>query len=222
MERSYKIEMNINNNSIKNNYQDVLRSWEQRATSWDFQKKFEQLELPGYSKQGKLPIRFYGEQYFISPQDGGVYHRDQKKKAEFDIAISIYSFLFHSIENPRHADAWVPFREVKRAGPFDAAFKRTILQPFAAAFEGKLDQLKRAGEELGFQSIPYGDVGFQAIAFHQVPIQFLFWDGDDEFASQANILFDGEITDYVHEETVVLLAKEGTRRLMDEASVLFG
>lgn len=212
--------MDIVNEAVRNNnYADVLRSWEQRAISWDFQKKYEQLGLPGYSKQGKLPIQFYGEQYFISPQDGGVYYADQKKKAGFDIAISIYSFLFHSVENPRHADAWVPFREVKRAGPFNEAFKRNVLKPFAAAFEGKLDQLKKAGEQLGFQPISYGDAGFQAMVFHQVPIQFLFWDGDDEFASQTNILFDGEITDFVHEETVVLLAAEGTRRLMDAITV---
>ncbi len=51
-------------------------------------------------------------------------------------------------------------------------------------------------------------------AFPCIPLQFIFWDGDDEFPAQANILFDKNITDFTHEETVVLIAEEGVDRFL--------
>lgn len=205
---------------VKNNYKEVIISWEQKAVEWDFKKKYEQLGLTGYTEEKMLPITFYGMDYWINRENGGIYKAGKEGKAGFDTAMSIYSLFFHSVESPRNTGIWVPFRDVKRAAPFTKAFKRTILEPFSAAFEGKLDKLLEAGEMLGFERISHSDAGFQAMAFSCMPVQFLFWDGDEEFPAQANILFDSEITDYIHEETVVLIAGEGTKRLMKAAGVL--
>jgi len=204
---------------VKNNYKDVIISWEQKAVEWDFKTKYEQLGLVGYTKEKMLPITFYGKEYWINRENGGIYKAGEERKAGFDTAMSIYSLFFHSVEHPRNAGIWVPFRDVKRAAPFTEAFKRTVLQPFSATFEGRLEKLLMAGEKLGFERITHSDAGFQAMAFSCMPVQFLFWDGDEEFPAQANILFDSEITDYIHEETVVLIAGEGTKRLMGTAGV---
>ena len=50
-----------------------------------------------------------------------------------------------------------------------------------------------------------------------MPLTVLFWDGDEEFEAQANILFDADITDFIHEETVVCVAADLVRRLAEEA-----
>jgi hypothetical protein len=55
-----------------------------------------------------------------------------------------------------------------------------------------------------------------------MPIRFLFWDGDEEFPAQANILFDENITEFTHEETVVTIASDGVRCLTDAARALAG
>lgn len=205
---------------IKDNYQDVILAWEERAKEWDYQKKYQSIGLDGYTKERMLPLTFYGTSYWIHREDGGIYEDLQmKKKAGFDVAMSIYSLFFHSVSHPRNSGKWVPFREVKRAGGYADAFRRTILEPLAKAFDGKLEKLLEAGEKLGFERITYSDAGFQAMAFSCMPVQFLFWDGDDEFPAQVNILFDAEITDYIHEETVVLVAADGTKRLIEAAGL---
>ena len=48
-------------------------------------------------------------------------------------------------------------------------------------------------------------------------MQFLFWDGDDEFPAQANILYDASATDFIHVESTVTLASEGLFRLAQAA-----
>ena len=50
-------------------------------------------------------------------------------------------------------------------------------------------------------------------------IAVLFWDADDEFEAQANMLFDADITDFLHEETVVCIAADFVRRLGEEAGI---
>ena len=128
----------------------------------------------------------------------------------------------YSSKTPVNTQRFIPFRDVKGAGPFDPAFKKQILLPYARAFDGKKDLLIAAGESLGFQRLMQSDAGFQAKAFECVPIRFLFWDGDDEFSAQTNILFDENITEFTHEETVVAIASDGVRLLMDAVRTLSG
>ena len=50
-------------------------------------------------------------------------------------------------------------------------------------------------------------------------MQFYFWDCDDEFEAQANILFDYSATDFNHVESAVSTAEMGVRRLAELAGL---
>ena len=56
-------------------------------------------------------------------------------------------------------------------------------------------------------------------SFACIPMRFLFWDADDEFPAQGNILFDYSVTDYIHVESTVSLAVDGLWRLAREAGL---
>ena len=47
----------------------------------------------------------------------------------------------------------------------------------------------------------------------------MFWDGDDEFPAQANLLFDRSATDFIHIESVVTIATELLRQLSEAAEL---
>ena len=47
----------------------------------------------------------------------------------------------------------------------------------------------------------------------------LFWDRDDEFEAQGNILFDYSATDFNHVESAVSIADSGIKRLAELAGV---
>jgi len=189
-----------------NNYENLVEQWRRKAMDFDYRERYEALGLPGYN-EGNLPVTYCQTRYEISREDFGIYEAGNPgKKPEHTIALSIYHLFYYSAKKPVNSGRFVPFRDVKRCSPFDPAFKKQILIPFAKAFEGKKERLIAAGERLGLQRIGYSDAGFQAKAFECVPVQILFWDGDDEFPAQANILFDENITEFTHEETVVVIA----------------
>ena len=50
-------------------------------------------------------------------------------------------------------------------------------------------------------------------------LDVLFWDGDDEFPAQANMLFDSNITDFMHEENVVGVASDAAAFLAEAAGL---
>lgn len=199
------------------NYEKVKEDWKEKARTWNFKERYEALGLEGYC-EGKKTLRFFGQDYQIDPATGEISEKDDPKASvDFNTAMSIYNLFYYSKEKPRLSGEWVPFRDVPRAGVFTKAFFEQTVEPFARTFNGHLPELLEAGESLGYERIAYSDAGFEARAFDCLPIRFLFWDGDEEFPAKANVLFDKNIVEFVHEETVVLIAASGLKRLVQAA-----
>ena len=128
--------------------------------------------------------------------------------------------MFHyACETPVESGKLVPFREVKRVYPFEAAYKRTILRRFSETFSGHVKELSKACESLGGKRLPQGDAGYVLPVFPFLHIAVLFWDGDEEFEAQGNMLFDSNITDFFHEENVVCVAADAVYYLTLEAGM---
>lgn len=197
------------------NYDLVCEQWREQFLTWDHEAMCRNLGLPGCYAD-RLEISYFKRPFRIDRQTGQITNlREPERKVSFGTVMALYHLLFYAKENPKNSGEWVPFRKVRGAAPFDPAFQRTVLQPFAERFAGKADQLKKIGLELGFHPLAYGDVSFYVEAFPCVAMQYIFWDGDEEFPPQCNILFDANITDFTHEETVVLLAQEGAELFLE-------
>lgn len=126
----------------------------------------------------------------------------------FDTSMTIYNMFHYAIEYPMAACRLVPFREVKRVYPFEQAYKNTIIKEFQDTFSGHVQELRTACERLGGKALPQGDAGYELPVFPFLKIAVLFWDKDEEFEAQANMLFDANITDFMHEENVVCVAAD--------------
>ena len=61
--------------------------------------------------------------------------------------------------------------------------------------------------------------GFLLKAFECIPVRLNFWDADEEFPAQANLLFDSSATDFNHEESIATIATEGMYQLADVAGL---
>lgn len=202
-----------------NNYEKLIEQWREKAQTFDFKERYAALGLPGYN-EGDLPITSFGKLYEIRRADALV--RDvgnPERKLDYQTVLSIYHLFHFSTEKPLNSGRFVPFRDVKRCAPFDPAFKKMVLTPFAKTFDGKKELLIQAGEKLGYRRLKQSDAGFEAMAFDCMPVQILFWDGDDEFPAQANILFDENITDFTHEETVVVIGENAVKSLIEAAGI---
>lgn len=167
-----------------------------------------------------LYIVYYNETYRLDRRNGMItLEKGPERRISFNTLMSIYNLFYYSKPYARVRGEFVPFRQVKRAAPFDPAFKRTVVDVLAKKFNGHAELLEKACIALKGRPLRQGDVGYALDAFSCVPVAVVFWDGDDEFDAQANILFDADITDFTHEETVCCIGSDLVRRLVEEAGL---
>lgn len=199
------------------NYEKLCLQWAEQVCAMDWTALRARLpELrPG---PGGYGLTHFGRDYWIDPATGAVTAADGGP-ASRDARLNIYTLLGYCRDGAANTGRWVPFREVPGAAPFAPAFDKGTLQPFARLFAGRAEALRRAAEALGGTPLPQGDVGFRLEAFRCIPMEFLFWDGDEEFPAQANILYDAGVTSFIHVESTVSLASEGLRRLAEAAGL---
>lgn len=200
------------------NYIKLCHIWREKFLTWDHEKAMKNVGLADGVHEEYLELDYFGVPFRIDRKTGVISDTTNPgKEQSFNTQMCIYHLLYYAVDGPELSGEWVPFRDVPTTGVFDGAYQNTILKPFAEVFSGKADALKKAGEKLNFLPLSYGDVSFQADAFRCLPMRIIFWDGDDEYPAQANMLFDANITQFLHPETVVCLAGQFASRLIEAA-----
>lgn len=200
------------------NYEKLCLEWRQRFQHMD-QGRLCRL-LPGLSaEEDFLTLEHFARVYAIDRRTGEITAPHDPDPVTQEEQLNIYTLFGYCRDDARLTGRWVPFRELEGASPFAPAFELHVLRPMAAAFSGRIHALKTAAAALGGIPLPHSDAGFQLYAFPGIPMQFLFWDSDEEFPAQANILYDAGVTRFIHVESTVSLAGEGLRRLLRAAGL---
>lgn len=205
-------------NKQESNYEKVIEQWRQRFLLMDQEELCERFCLQSDAEW--MYTVYFGQKLKISRQSGEIFFADEKEeKPGFNTIITLYNMFHYAIEDPKASGNLVPFRQVKRVYPFERAYQQQILEPFAKRFSGHVEELKRACEKLGGIPMAQGDAGYRIAVYPYFTIAILFWDGDDEFDAQGNMLFDSNITDFVHEENVVCIAADAVYYLTQAAGM---
>ena len=199
----------------RSNYEQVIENWRQKFLDMDQDALIRKFNLE--ADEEALYITYFSRKLRIDRQDGVI--TDQGVRPGFDTVMNIYNTFYYAAEHPAASGNLVAFRQVKRVYPFEAAYRRTIIARLQEIFSGKTAELKKACEILGGTPLPQGDAGYVLPVFPFLNIAVLFWDKDEEFDAQANMLFDSEITEFMHEENVVCVAADAVYYLTKAAGL---
>lgn len=194
------------------NYEKVCEQWRQRFLDMD-QARLMEL-LPELKVEGEyLTLYHFALKYGVHRQTGEILRMEDMQPASNTVRLNIYTLFGYVSPLARFRDNWVVFENLRGTSPFAAAFKRGILEPFVRTFTGHLDSLQRAMEAMGGRRLAHSDMGYEVDAFACIPVRFLFWEGDEEFSAQGNMLFDASATDFIHGESIVSIAMVGLAQL---------
>ena len=188
----------------QSNYDQVIENWRLKFLEMDQEELIRKFQLE--ADEEFLYIIYFSKRFRIDRKNGFI--TEDGKSPGFDTVMNIYNTFYYSAAHPVASGNLVAFRQVKRVYPFEAAYRRTIISRLQELFAGKTEELRKACEALGGTLLPQGDVGYVLPVFPFLNIAVLFWDKDEEFEAQANILFDSEITEFMHEENVVCVAAD--------------
>jgi len=203
---------------VRSNYEAVRQEWRKRFLEMDCERLAQRFHLRLDGEY--LYITYFSYLYAIERRTARIVRLDApEEEIGFDLEMNFFNMFHYAVEAPRPSGELVPFRSVKRVYPFEAAYRRTILAPFAQFFTGHAEGLKQALAKLGRGIASSADAAGRLEVLPGLCVEVNFWDGDDEFPSQVNMLFDSNITDYMHEENVVMVASDAARFLMAESGL---
>ena len=193
----------------QSNYDQVIENWRLKFLEMDQEELIRKFQLE--ADEEFLYIIYFSKRFRIDRKNGFI--TEDGKSPGFDTVMNIYNTFYYSAAHPVASGNLVAFRQVKRVYPFEAAYRRTIIFRLQELFAGKTEELRKACEVLGGTLLPQGDVGYVLPVFPFLNIAVLFWDKDEELEAQANMLFDSEITEFMHEENVVCVAADAVNYL---------
>ncbi|MBR6825833.1 MAG: DUF3786 domain-containing protein [Oscillospiraceae bacterium] len=191
-------------------YEELCMQWADKIKSIppeNLQRKLPEL----YRNGSSLCLRYFDQEVIINLKDGTLHSLDAQGSLSMNARLNIYTLLWYCKDGAKLSGQWLPFRSMKNASPFAPAFQKHVLNPLAQLFDGREETLLYGVEKLrGFRIDAHS---YYVSAFTCMPLRILFWDGDDEFSAQANILFDKNATDFIHVESLVTIASECVRKL---------
>ncbi len=151
-----------------------------------------------------LMIPFFGKPYRVSAK--GVFDPEGKRPdtmLHHAVCVILCKYLILCPEvHPNEGD-WVSYKDFKDAAPFVGGFFNTVERPISEYFSGKLDELKKACQQMGGRSpdisLSYG-LSIQFDAIPKIPVLLLFNDADADFPAQCKVLFRKSAEKYLDAE----------------------
>jgi hypothetical protein len=165
----------------------------------------------------KITLTFFLEPYHISfPQVE--FYSPSKKTVSLVTRILLLHYLIRADGSPM-AGKWVGYKDIPGGLLYASVFARRVTDPLVRRFGRSAKWLKETGIQLRGETAGVGDASFILKVFPFIPVQYVLWEGDDEFNPTAQLLFDASVDHYLSLEDIVVLGQITTGRLIQRATI---
>lgn len=169
-----------------------------------------------------LYLEFVCRKYRVNRKNGVVEWSEDGfrsvEEADYNESMTIYDVLCYSGDECCLSGKFCPLHAVKgltsTLSPGGNMFRKT-----ADRFQGHKEQLEYSCSILGKPAEIVGDVTAVVQAFPFLPVVLQYWEGDEEFSPCLKFMYDENILDYMHFETVYFMTAHILRRLEEIADV---
>jgi hypothetical protein len=163
----------------------------------------------------RITVQFFSEPYTIQfPQIE--FHSPSKKVVSLVTRILLLHYLIRADGYPP-TGKWVAYKDIPGGLLYAGVFARRVTEPLERRFGKSARSFKDAGIRSGGESVEIGDVSFVFHAFPCVPLQYVLWEGDEEFPPSVQLLFDASVDHYLTLEDMVVLGQVTTGRLINRS-----
>jgi hypothetical protein len=164
----------------------------------------------------KIMIDFFSEPYhLLLPQIA--FHSSSKKTVSLVTRVLILHYLIRADGSPL-TGRWVGYKDIPGGLLYAGVFTRRVTEPLARKFGKSAKWFKETGIKLGGRSEEVGDASFILQAFPFVPLQYVLWEGDEEFPPAVQLLLDASVDHYLSLEDIVVLGQLATGRLIHQST----
>lgn len=164
-------------------------------------------------------VPYFGEDYKVDCKAKTVTKCSDGSEPPIDDAILILHYLTFAELHQTYAPLgkWVSLKEIPNGGSlFYPAFHKDSILGLIHAFGNCPDQFEAVAKKLCGTPAAMGDVSAEFLAFPLIPLCAAIWEGDDEFAPNATILYDPLISALLHIESIIGLGMRLAKKLIEQ------
>jgi hypothetical protein len=172
-------------------------------------------DLQKGSEGERIVIECFSEPYHIRFPEIE-FHASAKRTVSLVARILILHYLMKADGAP-HTGEWVPYKDVPGGLLYASVFARRVTEPLIQEFGNSSSRFREAGLKMGGTPVEIGDASFTINAFPKVPLQYVLWQGDEEFPPGLQLLFDSSIDHYLSLEDMVVLGQMASGRLIQKS-----
>ena len=169
-----------------------------------------------YSVRGSrqlITVEYLGQPYQISYPDIKVSLKGREGEVPIKDSILILHYL-NLAKGAPPTNTMIDYKQLPEGINYYPTFHKRAIKPLISYFGSQPDMLLDMAKRLGGYKAEYGDTSVTINAFKYVPITFVLWQGDDEFAPEGSILFDANISDYLSTEDIHVLCENISWKLV--------
>jgi hypothetical protein len=111
----------------------------------------------------------------------------------------------------------VAYKDIPGGLLYASVFARRVTEPLQRTFGKSAGSFSESGTKSGGEPVEIGDASFILHAFPRVPLQYVLWEGDEEFPPSVQLLFDASVDHYLALEDIVVLGQVTTGRLINRS-----
>lgn len=168
---------------------------------------------------GKAHFRFpyWQEEILLEvPTYLAISANDQKELEIAHQALILYYFI--TARPIPLTEKWVSFAELPDGRFYNQAFQGYTGNVLRRHFENQLERLGLAIQKLKGIAVPFADQAFLFWVFPRVPLLLVYWQGDEDFPPNYQILFDACVASYLTTDACAIAGSMLTRKLIAASS----
>lgn len=164
-------------------------------------------------------VPYLNENYIVDCANKTICKEKDGAVPKIGAAILILHYLSFFQTRAEIDNKWVSLKEIPNGGMlFYPAFHKDAICGLIKAFGHQASLLLACAKPLGGQPAGFGDASAVFRVFPKIPLCVVIWEGDEEIAANATVLFDPSIAQFLHIESVIglggYLANELIRRAL--------
>ncbi|CAH2214191.1 DUF3786 domain-containing protein [Tepidibacter aestuarii] len=164
-------------------------------------------ELTGnkYDENAQIfTVKLMGKNYTVKYPSGDIYNQDNKLVESYITRIMFLRYLVNGKGVPPTGKD-ITFKDIPGGHVYYHNFhNRTILR-LANLYGNKVEDFEESFKNIDSEKIKQGDLGYKFEFLKNVFFTFIVWEGDEEFAPSASILFDSNIEYYFDAEDLAVV-----------------
>lgn len=164
-------------------------------------------------------LRFLNEDIIVDTGKRCLRKTTGTEEKEIDdplLALIILVYLQNAVET-EPADTMVAPKELKE-GHFFTGIHALDVEGVIQKFGNDLEGFTKTAETLGGVRESHADLSYRFTALPRIPLYYLLWEGDDDFAPNLTVCFDRTIERHLAADAIWGLVKQVSRELLRVAA----